>query len=209
MVRQSYNLQRVPPDISSTHLTPYIVITVSLTIFPIVYFTSPWWFCNYQSVLLMISDSNNTSAHQAWCPSFIDVEVRPGKLSDLPMATQLTSDFRPGFKLRCLSPILLPTPPCLPSRKKEEVRMCGKTNINNYSWHLLSVYCVLGTLLGPPFIMTLKATLWLFPFFRGERWGLERLSNMSKVTQLGRSELWFEPRQADSKGINYLEEQYA
>ena len=30
-------------------LAPCIVITILLTIFPMPYFTSPWWFCNYQS----------------------------------------------------------------------------------------------------------------------------------------------------------------
>ena len=33
--RQSYTFQSVPPDISSTHLTPYRVITVLLTISPV------------------------------------------------------------------------------------------------------------------------------------------------------------------------------
>ena len=32
------------PNISSTHLVPYIVITVLLSIFPMLYFTSPWLF---------------------------------------------------------------------------------------------------------------------------------------------------------------------
>ena len=39
-VRQSYALQSVPPDISSTQLAPYIVIMVSLTTFLMLYFTS-------------------------------------------------------------------------------------------------------------------------------------------------------------------------
>ena len=47
-----YTLQSDHPDISRTHLTPYIVITIILTIFPMLYFTSPWLFCNYQFVLL-------------------------------------------------------------------------------------------------------------------------------------------------------------
>ena len=50
-VKQSYTLQSVPPDISSTHLTPYIIITVLLNTFPVLYFTSSWLFCNYQFVL--------------------------------------------------------------------------------------------------------------------------------------------------------------
>ena len=52
VVRQSYTLQSVHPNISSTHLTPYIVITILLTIFPMLYLTSPCLFCNYQSVRL-------------------------------------------------------------------------------------------------------------------------------------------------------------
>lgn len=32
--------------ISNTHLAPYTVITVLLTIFPLWYFTPPWLFCN-------------------------------------------------------------------------------------------------------------------------------------------------------------------
>ena len=41
-----------PSDISSTHLTPWIVITILLTIFPVLYFTSMWLFCIYQFVLI-------------------------------------------------------------------------------------------------------------------------------------------------------------
>ena len=51
MVRQSCTLQSVPPNISSTHLALYIVITVVLTLFPLLYFTSLWLFCNCQFVL--------------------------------------------------------------------------------------------------------------------------------------------------------------
>ena len=44
VVRKSYTLQSAsPPDISSTQLAPYIVITILLTIFPMLYFTS----CDY------------------------------------------------------------------------------------------------------------------------------------------------------------------
>ena len=39
------------PNISSIHLAPYLVITVLLTVFPVLYFTIPWLFSNYQSVL--------------------------------------------------------------------------------------------------------------------------------------------------------------
>ena len=51
VVRQSYTLQSVPSDISSTHLS-YLVITILLTIFPVLNFTSLWLFCNYHFVLL-------------------------------------------------------------------------------------------------------------------------------------------------------------
>ena len=39
-------------DKSSAHLAPYTVITILLSIFSILHFTSPWLFCNYQFVLL-------------------------------------------------------------------------------------------------------------------------------------------------------------
>ena len=50
MVR--HNLQSDPPDKSNIHLVLYIVVTVLLTVFPVLYFTSPWLFCNCHSVLL-------------------------------------------------------------------------------------------------------------------------------------------------------------
>ena len=37
--------------ISSTHLASYIVVTILLTLFPMLYFTSPWLLCNYQCAL--------------------------------------------------------------------------------------------------------------------------------------------------------------
>ena len=52
VVRQLYNLQSDPPDISSTHLAPCIVITTLLIIFSMLYFTPLYLFCNYQFVLL-------------------------------------------------------------------------------------------------------------------------------------------------------------
>ena len=39
VVKQSYTFQSVPPNISSTHLAPHTVITISLTVFPVLYFT--------------------------------------------------------------------------------------------------------------------------------------------------------------------------
>ena len=41
VIRQSETLQNVPPNISRTYLAPYRVITILLTIFPVLYFTSP------------------------------------------------------------------------------------------------------------------------------------------------------------------------
>ena len=52
VIIQSYTLQSSPLDIFSTHLAPYMVIAILLTIFPMLHFISPWLFCNYQSVLL-------------------------------------------------------------------------------------------------------------------------------------------------------------
>ena len=46
VVRQLYNLQSDPSNNSRTHITPYIVITILLTIFPMTYFTPSWLFCN-------------------------------------------------------------------------------------------------------------------------------------------------------------------
>ena len=51
VVRQPYTLQSVSPDISSLHLTPHTVITISLAHVPALHFTSPGLFCNYQFVL--------------------------------------------------------------------------------------------------------------------------------------------------------------
>ena len=45
-------LTKWSPDKCSTHLTPYIIIRILSTIFPMLYFTSPRLFCNYQFVLL-------------------------------------------------------------------------------------------------------------------------------------------------------------
>ena len=46
------NLPSNHPDKSHTHLTLCIVISILLTIFPMLYFTFPWLFCNYRFVLL-------------------------------------------------------------------------------------------------------------------------------------------------------------
>ena len=71
MVRQSYAFQNVPPNISSTHLAPYGLITTELTIFPIRYSTSPWLFCNYQPVLLnpFTVFTEPPNPHTLWQPS--------------------------------------------------------------------------------------------------------------------------------------------
>ena len=49
--------QSVPPDVSSTHLAPNIVITILLTRFPMLYFTFPWQFYNYQTVFQLLQFS--------------------------------------------------------------------------------------------------------------------------------------------------------
>ena len=41
VARQSYILQNVTPDISSTYLAPYIFIITFFTVFPMLYFISP------------------------------------------------------------------------------------------------------------------------------------------------------------------------
>ena len=50
LIRYLYNLQSDPLK-SSIHLALYIVIAILLTIFPRLYFVSPWLFSNYQLVL--------------------------------------------------------------------------------------------------------------------------------------------------------------
>ena len=52
VVRHLYNLWSDHPDKSSTHLTPHIIIAILLTIFSMLYFISPWIFCNYWFVYL-------------------------------------------------------------------------------------------------------------------------------------------------------------
>lgn len=52
VIRQSHSLQSVPPNISCTHLAPYVVMTALLTAFPMLSITCPWLFCNYPFVLL-------------------------------------------------------------------------------------------------------------------------------------------------------------
>ena len=47
-----YFIQSGPPDISSTHLAPYLFIIILLTVFSMLYFTSPGLFCDYQFILL-------------------------------------------------------------------------------------------------------------------------------------------------------------
>ena len=51
VIRYSYNFQRDPFDKSWTHLAPYVVITVLLTINLMLHFTSLWLFYNCQLVL--------------------------------------------------------------------------------------------------------------------------------------------------------------
>ena len=54
MIRHLYTLCSDHPNKSSTHLAPHIVITILLTIFPVLYFTSSWIFCNCSCVLLQL-----------------------------------------------------------------------------------------------------------------------------------------------------------
>ena len=46
VVTQSHIFQSGPPNISSPHLTPYVVITILWTIFPVLRFTSSRLLCN-------------------------------------------------------------------------------------------------------------------------------------------------------------------
>ena len=67
------------PDKSSTHLTPYVAIRVLLTIFPMLYLTFPWLFCNYQFVLL---NSFTLFTHlPSPCPIFRPVLQHPSPLT--------------------------------------------------------------------------------------------------------------------------------
>ena len=52
VVRHSYTLHSVSPALSSTHLAPYPVITVFLTVVPVLAFAPLGLLCNHQSVLL-------------------------------------------------------------------------------------------------------------------------------------------------------------
>ena len=52
MVRDLHNLRSDPSNNSNTHLAPYIIITILLTLLPMLYFIFLWLFCNYQFVLL-------------------------------------------------------------------------------------------------------------------------------------------------------------
>ena len=42
-----YNLRSDHLNKSCAHLTPHMVITILLTVFPVLYFTSPGLLCNY------------------------------------------------------------------------------------------------------------------------------------------------------------------
>ena len=48
---QSYTLHSDLPDISGVHLAPHLVITLLLTILPMLYLASLWLFCNCRFVL--------------------------------------------------------------------------------------------------------------------------------------------------------------
>ena len=55
-VRHLYNLWVIPRK-SSTHLAPHIITILIPTIPPMLYFTSPWLFCNYRFVILNLFTS--------------------------------------------------------------------------------------------------------------------------------------------------------
>ena len=62
VLRQSYTLQSGPLilQVPTWHHT---VITMLVTVFPMLHFTSPWLYCNYQFVLLNPSTSFTYSFH--------------------------------------------------------------------------------------------------------------------------------------------------
>ena len=64
-VRHLHNFQSDIPDKSSIHLSLYIVVTMLLTIFSLLYFMSSWLFCNHQFAL----PSPFTLSHRPPTPS--------------------------------------------------------------------------------------------------------------------------------------------
>lgn len=75
-------------------------------------------------------------------PGFIDVEAKPEKLNDLPRATQLTRDFRPGFKPRYLLSQRPSNTTLSLYRQKEMIRMHAKIIIIIIIT-VASIYCLL------------------------------------------------------------------
>ena len=63
------------PDKSCTHLTPHVLVTISQTIFPVLYCTSPSLFCNYQSVLFnpFTSFTQSPQATPLWQPPVLSL----------------------------------------------------------------------------------------------------------------------------------------
>ena len=71
VIRHLCHLQSDHPSKSSTHLRPYIIVTVLVTVFPVLYFASPWRFCNYQFAFLnpftfVTQSPNLSSIWQPW-----------------------------------------------------------------------------------------------------------------------------------------------
>ena len=48
-------LSKCPPDTSSTHLAPYTVTIIILTMLPTLHCTSLWLFCNYRFALIFVT----------------------------------------------------------------------------------------------------------------------------------------------------------
>ena len=52
---------KCPPNVSSTHPAPHVVIATLLTVFPVTHFTSLWLFCSYWWALLTPCTSSTQS----------------------------------------------------------------------------------------------------------------------------------------------------
>ena len=77
VARQSHTLHSVPLDIFSTHLAEYTAISIFLTTFPMLCFTSPGLFCNYPFELLspFTSFTRSPTAPPLWQPPVLFVSM--------------------------------------------------------------------------------------------------------------------------------------